>query len=545
MSSVQTQHSRRESVMSSIGLSSPLSTITIPEVLSPVATINGGGARTCAACRSAIADNVSVFTCLICSTASLTINICVWCYTTGAAPAAHPHDISFLITESDLVVQEGTGDIPTQLWTVRKNVSGRLWYMHNETGFQTHIHPMTATVKESELTPTDLPPGWEQKKSDPGQPWYLNTITNAWSFEKPTNVLPQGWTIRKTPDGAPFFVHDALQLATWDRPGEAPKARSNLKTVTTEEPELKQASNGQLAKAAGGKKVKGVKAAAVTTSDVKMAVSVASNVAKLAAATDLSPSGIITASVAAAKLTALGVKFAGKKIGRMGKGKKLANATKLLGAAARLAGDDDGDFDEDDEEDEDEDVEEEEESQPTAHESQPAGEAGQYGAGQDTGPGVADQPYTEEQSYTEQSQPYTEQPQQYTEQPQAYQDSQYNPPPEQPPPPQQPTTDQQQYYYQQTYVYKDPSSITAQSTYVTQGSPPPAVVNNTYNIVQVDVEVGVQNTSTITEPPPPNASAFSGTSQVQIPQGLSAVITDWSWQDPSLFPVEEDELPPP
>ncbi|KAK3369678.1 hypothetical protein B0T24DRAFT_708510 [Lasiosphaeria ovina] len=486
---------------------------------------------------STIADNVSVFNCLICDTTSLTINICALCYTTGVAATSHPHDISFLITDSDFLIQEGASGIPPHLWTVRKNASGRLWYTHNETGFRTHIRPMTAAVHDAELTATGLPPGWEQKASNQGNAWYLNTITNAWSWDKPNNVLPPGWIIRKTPDGAPFFVHEALQLATWDRPGEPPKTRPNAAGST----------NGKVAKGA------------VTASDVKTAVSVASNIAKLSAAADLSPAGIITASVAAAKLTALGVKIAGKRIGKFGKGKRLASATKFLGAAAQLAGDDDGgdvDFDEGDE-DGDEDVEEEE-TQPAAYESQPTGETDACGlVQQDTVPGVAEQSYAEqpyveqpyvEQPYVEQpyvEQPYTEQP--YTEQPQRYQDPQYYCPPEQPQQPeytyapQQPVADEPYYYPQgpQTYVYNDPPSTTFEATYPPQ-EPPAPVVNNTY-IVVVDVDVGMQ-TTTITEL---DSTTPAETGQVPIPQGPSAVITDFSWQDPLLLPIQDNEPQPP
>lgn len=136
----------------------------------------------------------------------------------------------------------------------------------------------------------------------------------------------------RTPDGVPFYAHDALQLSTWDRPGEPPKAKT-------------PAGGAPAGAAAPSHRVKSGKGS-ISASDIATAASVATNVAKLSAASDLSPSGILTATVAAAKLTGLGVKIAGKKMGKLGKGKRLSSAASLVGAAARIAGDDDGDFEE-------------------------------------------------------------------------------------------------------------------------------------------------------------------------------------------------------
>lgn len=336
--SLASSNSQRTSLLGSLAPSTPLTPVTMTEASPQMSTVSaamgstGANSKTCASCKQVIPHNVSIFSCLVCSTAEVTADFCVWCFTTGAAVQSHPHDSSFYGTDSDLRIHGPTGNIPPHIWTVRKNASGRLWYSHIQTGFKTHLQPMTAFNGDNG-TDSGLPSGWQEMKTPDGKLYYSHAATGATSWTKPANSLPSGWRIVRTPDNVPYYVHDGFHISTWDRPGELPKqrlARSQTVPMTT-------MANGL------GKKPK----PGITAADVKTAASVANNVAKLSAASDLSASGILTASVAAARLTGLGMKIAGQKMGRMGKGtgkrlSTLSTATNLLSTAARLTGDDDG-----------------------------------------------------------------------------------------------------------------------------------------------------------------------------------------------------------
>ena len=192
------------------------------------------------------------------------------------------------------------------------------------------MQPLTAAV-DDDANDMTLPPGWQEVRSPDGRVYYNLTGTSTSTWARPKVTLPPGWKTVKTPDGDPFYVHESLQLATWVRPGEQPKDGS---------PTTRAATSAGAATPAGavaqpGIKRKGSKALNYATT----ATSVANNVAKLQAASDLTPSGILTATVAAAKLTGIGLKMTGKKMGKLGKMKHLATATNILSTAARLTGD--------------------------------------------------------------------------------------------------------------------------------------------------------------------------------------------------------------
>ena len=139
------------------------------------------------------------------------------------ADTSHAHHKSYYVTDSDMRVQiPGNDTMPAQLWTVRKNVDGRLWYTHNATGYKTHIKP----VKRSILDSTGLPLGWEERRTPDGRTFFFNASTGSSAWNKPQNTLPPGWKEVKTPDLVPFYVHEELGLSTWDRPGQQPKYRS-------------------------------------------------------------------------------------------------------------------------------------------------------------------------------------------------------------------------------------------------------------------------------------------------------------------------------
>jgi hypothetical protein len=272
----------------------------------------------------------------------------------------------------------GLSVLPNQ-WAVHRNAAGRFWYEHRTTGFRTHVRPLTAVVSTS-----SLPTGWKVHVNSDGRKYYANVETGVKLFTPPVlPVLPSGWKEVRTPDGTPFFVCEALQLACWERPGEQPKAsREQLITITG----LHNSANGSRKNtgsipstnaqtkpgtAQGAKPVMVQEAKPVivqgaelaTIQEVKpgrtkmrrpskstvvqgvaaagAAVDVALNIAQLASAASLTPSGVFTATKAAARLTTQGVKFAGKKI-KMRKS-TFRRAGKLINTVSVLTGDDNGD----------------------------------------------------------------------------------------------------------------------------------------------------------------------------------------------------------
>jgi len=232
-------------------------------------------------------------------------------------------------------------------------------------------------------------------------------------------------------------------------------------------------------------------------------------VAKLGAASDLSPSGILTATVAAAKLTGLGVKIAGKKMGRMGKGKRLSTATNFIGAAARLTGDDDGggDFEDDD------------------------GEEGDMGGLEDTE--EVDEPVT-----AETAEPGVVDP----NEPAAF--AGYPPQPPQ----------QEVYFYteQQPYYYPQPAVMSPEPVVTEYPAHPPPPMGEVDNSALTD---GAPIIEASAVPPPLDAYAGFQTS-IYGPEQLQyyseqpayqypATVCETPGQIPPQEPISADEQPPP
>ena len=285
---------------------------------------------TCDQCRARILPNVSIFYCLICSTGGSSARFCVYCYTTGSAATGHSHhDPSFYVTESDPEVEPPqstkTGalhksSVPTNLWIVRRSATGRIWYQHRATGYRTHLQPFLTTVP-----PPTVPAGWEARSTPDGKKYYFNASTGASSWSIPTvKALPAGWIEIRTPDCRPFYVHQEHQLACWEKPGESPST-SIAEISPSTAGYVKSKNSGSSSNA-----VHGVAAAGA-------AVTLASSVVQLADAADLSPQGIISATVAAAKLTHHGAKLAGRKMNKLAKSKQIRRASKIFGSAAVLA----------------------------------------------------------------------------------------------------------------------------------------------------------------------------------------------------------------
>lgn len=336
-SSVSSIHSGRSS-FSGVSIMTPPSTVASPAWNSgntPVATVqptpSGNavnnpipGGPACNHCKNAIQQNVSVYLCLICSTTNVLTQFCVWCYTAGAAETSHPHDKSYYVTDSDLLVQPSKSAVPADLWTQRKNVTGRIWYTHKTTGYKTHIQPVAAEIL------LGLPPGWQERKTVEGHVYYFNSNTKSSSWTKPANGLPDGWKELKTPDMVPFYVNESLGLTSWERPGQQPQARPAL-------PKRPTSLYGSM------------------TAANRSSHSAASTSATMNGPPDLPNAGFKAVTKAAAKLTGQGVMIGAKQMGKLGKKKNLKKMGKFMTSGlldvdyegdsySEGSGDDDGDY---------------------------------------------------------------------------------------------------------------------------------------------------------------------------------------------------------
>nr|RBQ98911.1 hypothetical protein FVER53263_03205 [Fusarium verticillioides] len=252
-----------------------------------------GQPQLCNHCRKGIPLNVSVYTCLICSTAHITTNFCVWCFTSNAVNASHSHDKSYYATESDPRVQSSVQDATTQMWTIRKNVSGRLWYTHNSTGLKTHLKPTAAAL----FGFSGLPPGWDERKTPDGRTFYFNKRLGTSSWVKPANSLPDGWRELRTPDMTPFYINEQLGLSTWDRPGQQPRQTKQGKQVIVRKARPGQPNQPQ-------------------------------NVGD----------SILSATVNAARLTGQGVEMASRQVGKLGKKKNWRKMGRMLNTVNSFSG---------------------------------------------------------------------------------------------------------------------------------------------------------------------------------------------------------------
>ncbi|KAF5633418.1 tpa inducible [Fusarium sp. NRRL 52700] len=252
-----------------------------------------GQPQLCNHCRKGIPLNVSVYTCLICSTAHITTNFCVWCFTSNAVNTSHSHDKSYYATESDPRVQSSVQDATTQMWTIRKNVSGRLWYTHNSTGLKTHLKPTAAAL----FGFSGLPPGWDERKTPDGRTFYFNKRLGTSSWVKPANSLPDGWRELRTPDMTPFYINEQLGLSTWDRPGQQPR-------------QTKQGNKAIVRKARPGQPNQ------------------PQNVGD----------SILSATVNAARLTGQGVEMASRQVGKLGKKKNWRKMGRMLNTVNSFSG---------------------------------------------------------------------------------------------------------------------------------------------------------------------------------------------------------------
>jgi transgelin len=72
-----------------------------------------------------------------------------------------------------------------------------------------------------------LPDGWEELKTDDGETYYYNSITDETSWEKPSGGasasapsggLPEGWQELKTDDGETYYYNSITDETSWERP---------------------------------------------------------------------------------------------------------------------------------------------------------------------------------------------------------------------------------------------------------------------------------------------------------------------------------------
>ncbi|KAJ4122751.1 hypothetical protein NW768_010193 [Fusarium equiseti] len=257
-----------------------------------------GQPKLCNHCRKAIPLNVSVYTCLICSTAHIATTFCVWCFTSNAVSTSHSHDKSYYATESDPRVQPSVQDATTHMWTIRKNVSGRLWYTHNATGLKTHLKPTAAALSGF----SGLPPGWDERRTPDGRTFYFNKRMGTSAWTKPANSLPDGWKELRTPDAVPFYINEQLGLSTWDRPGQQPRqTKQSNKVVVRRRPAPGQPNTPQ---------------------------NVGDN--------------ILSATINAARLTGQGVESASRQVGKLGKKKNWRKLGRMLNQVNGINGDNSG-----------------------------------------------------------------------------------------------------------------------------------------------------------------------------------------------------------
>lgn len=242
--------------------------------------------------------NVSVYTCLVCSTAHITTTFCVWCFTSNAVNASHNHDKSYYATESDPRVQPSVQDPITHMWTIRRNVSGRLWYTHNVTGLKTHLKPTAAAL----FGFSGLPPGWDERKTPDGRTFYFNKRLGTSAWTKPANSLPDGWRELRTPDLVPFYINEQLGLSSWDRPGQQPRQQTKQGNKVV----VRRARPGQ--------------------------PNAPQNVGD----------NILSATINAARLTGQGVEMASRQVGKLGKRKNWRKMGRMLNSVNGIVGDGSG-----------------------------------------------------------------------------------------------------------------------------------------------------------------------------------------------------------
>eukprot|EP01119_Soliformovum_irregulare_P003898 TRINITY_DN14943_c0_g1_i1.p1 TRINITY_DN14943_c0_g1~~TRINITY_DN14943_c0_g1_i1.p1 ORF type:complete len:279 (+),score=34.57 TRINITY_DN14943_c0_g1_i1:93-929(+) len=63
-----------------------------------------------------------------------------------------------------------------------------------------------------------LPPGWEIRKDQSGRPYYVDHNTKTTSYVDPRTPLPQGWEARRDQTGRTYFVDHNTKTTTFNDP---------------------------------------------------------------------------------------------------------------------------------------------------------------------------------------------------------------------------------------------------------------------------------------------------------------------------------------
>ncbi|KAH6865357.1 hypothetical protein B0T10DRAFT_579378 [Thelonectria olida] len=296
-------HSSPATTNDRIGPLTPATTVSTPSTIASPAwqapRINNTGGlplQTCNCCKQGIPPNVAVYACLVCNTAHILTIFCASCMT-NSPTNSHEHEKSYFAADSDQLMQVTDAAIPAHLWTVRKNFTGRIWYMHTPTRLKTHIKPTVIPQAASGLLP-----GWEEGKAPDGRPFFFNRGTGASVWEKPVKPitpLPTGWKEVRTPESVPLYFNEGLGLSTWEHPG----VQSTHRAVSADNP-----------------------AASMAVAKTK------------SSGVDMSSAGLMSATKAATKYTTQGFKTASKKMGKFGTKSNLKKMGLLVGGAALLVG---------------------------------------------------------------------------------------------------------------------------------------------------------------------------------------------------------------
>eukprot|EP00048_Salpingoeca_helianthica_P009549 m.136963 g.136963 ORF g.136963 m.136963 type:complete len:989 (+) comp14893_c1_seq13:145-3111(+) len=142
-----------------------------------------------------------------------------------------------------------------QGWEARQTPQGRVYYVDHATRTSTWRPPTAATMAEQHrfddsmatrlaamreshhrrtLTASapralgPLPPGWEERQTEQGRPYFVNHATRTTQWEDPRTQsgvldvsmvpLPSGWEMRQTAEGRTFFVDHNTRTTTFSDP---------------------------------------------------------------------------------------------------------------------------------------------------------------------------------------------------------------------------------------------------------------------------------------------------------------------------------------
>ena len=145
----------------------------------------------------------------------------------------------------------GSSSLPPG-WEERRTPNGQLYYVNHNTHSATWTRPSSESnqdadhqAQEGETNTTgsrSLPPGWVERRTKNGRLYYVDHNTRSTTWTRPssesnhdvdhqaqggeTNTaglgsLPPGWEERRTPDGEPYYVDHNTRSTSWLDPRPA------------------------------------------------------------------------------------------------------------------------------------------------------------------------------------------------------------------------------------------------------------------------------------------------------------------------------------